>query len=80
MKHALEVCWAENLVNMAIDQMNDPSDFPMLLNADARMLPELAGKLMVAQWPEHCVTKQHLFDANIFGPYETEEVASAAFV
>lgn len=77
-KFAPSVVSAVDLANFAADQCNDPGDFPQLFTDDFVVRPEIVGKWFVTQWPDHCVTQQHLGDATIYGPYDTQAEALAA--
>lgn len=71
-KHAPEIISAEDLAARIFDRETlDGHDFSAVVDDDCNLQPEAAGKHFVLQWPDHCVTKQHLGDASIIGPFDS---------
>jgi hypothetical protein len=49
-----------------------------VLDDDGCIRDDVNGMWFVTQWPDHCVTEQHLGDATIHGPFATEAEATEA--
>ena len=76
MKHKPELYTGRQLANRILDhEQTDCHDFSVILDDDDNPREELYASFFVCDWPEHCVTTQHLGDATIHGPYESESEA-----
>jgi hypothetical protein len=78
-KHKPEVAKAEDVFNRFYTQIDDcfVATYGWLTNDDRDFLA--AGKWCMIDWPEHCITKRHISDATIHGPYDTEAEAAEGF-
>lgn len=50
-------------------------EFRQFFDANGDHIEGIESQIFVAEWPEHCTTMQHLSDATIHGPYESESEA-----
>lgn len=73
-KHAPQVLSGRQLVNLICDQ-NLESQHHSFFNGEGDPVGSVYDHFFVAEWPDCCVTTQHLADASIHGPYESESEA-----
>lgn len=74
MKHKPQVMSGRQLVNLVCDQDLE-SKYQHLFNEEGDPVGSVYDNFFVAEWPECCVTMQHLSDATVHGPYESESEA-----
>jgi len=77
-KHTPKVFSGSTLANriIASEQIED-HDFSMVVTDDGEVVDGVDEQFFVVQWPDHCVTEQHLGDATISEAYATEADAIA---
>lgn len=76
MKHKPELYTGRQLADRVLGkEESGVHDFSCIVDDDNNPREELYDSFFVIEWPEHCVTRQHLGDASIHGPYETESEA-----
>lgn len=74
MKHTPKAIAGSTLADRIIDREDvDSHDFSMVVNDDRTPIESVGSVWFVIDWPEHCVTGQHLGDATIHGPYTEAE-------
>jgi len=77
MKHEPQIITGEELANRVIDSEEiEDHDYSMVVSDDGEVVDGVSNKWFSVQWPEHCITKQHLGDAWISGPFETGKEAA----
>jgi hypothetical protein len=76
-----QVISGEELANRIIaSEQIDDHDFSMAVSDAGDILDGVASKYFVVQWPEHCVTTQHLGDAAISEAFDTKGEAIASVI
>jgi hypothetical protein len=73
-KHAPQVLSGRQLINLICDQ-NLESKHRQFFSSEGDPLGSVYDQFFIAEWPECCTTMQHLSDAAIHGPYESESEA-----
>mgnify|MGYP007062849043 CR=1 FL=1 len=73
MKHKPQIVQASRLADVACEQCDgEYQRFPEVLTTFGEFKTEAKGKWFACVWGDNCVTTQHLGDATIHGPYDTE--------
>lgn len=72
--HKPKVLSGRQLVNAVCDQDLE-RQYGHLFSSEGDPIGGVYDQFFVAEWPECCVTTQHLIDATVHGPYESESEA-----
>lgn len=73
-KHAPQVLSGRLLINLVCDQDLD-RQYSHLFSDEGDPIGSVYDQFYVAVWPDCCTTMQHLSDASVHGPYESESEA-----
>lgn len=74
MKHNPQVLSGRQLINRICDESAEDTH-GQFFTSEGDPVGHVYDRFYVAEWPECCITTQHIVDAAIHGPYESESEA-----